>query len=212
MDEARKIRFLYPPVFFTLAVGLAGKLDPDWSLRHWLQRQAGDDSIRNLGLLAAAGLTLVSVGFAIGTGSVSTLRLIAVLTRSRSYDSTLCQNRKTDVWSHLCGKGEPSETDLPYLAAAIGHELVSDGMKQWLERRWNAFNLSLHSGIALLLAIPAIAFCGFRPGCWWFILVPFGSLMFIGMAAFAWVDTYHMNNMLARTRLRKPEAERDEKE
>ena len=202
MDEARKIRFLYPPTIFVVALALAGKLDPKWPLREYVDWFAKGDYARSLGLAAVALLVLLTLGFTIGTLSVAVLRLLALIPCIPNYESALSSYRYDEVWKKLGGPDSADRTAGPYLTAAFDHGALDDGHKDWIDRRWNALNLSLHSGTALLLAILFTVLSSYRPGCAWFVGSTVLAILFFTVAGFARHDVRRMNDLLATARHR----------
>ncbi len=144
---------------------------------------------------------MLAAGFAIGTISIVFLRLLGLMCSSLRYEAVLSNSQRDRVWEiHLKGTGEVDCSHIPYIAAAFDHGALLEGHRGWLDRRWNAFNLSLHSEVALLVAILVVYFNGFRPGCRWYSSVLSFSIIFFINAAFARCDTRKVNDLLSRIR------------
>jgi hypothetical protein len=80
-----------------------------------------------------------------------------------------------------------------YVAATFDHELLAPGVHTWLLRRWNSFNVSAHSIVALLLAhiVFAPIFSIPQVRNWWESTAALVAVLFIN-AFCAWRETMNM--------------------
>jgi hypothetical protein len=88
--------------------------------------------------------------------------------------------------------------DTLFLAATFDHDRLPKPIHTWLLRRWNAFNISSSSIVALGLAL----LLGRRLGIqvwpeWFWTSIALGTV-FGGTAAWAWRDTMGMIEFQAR--------------
>lgn len=149
MDEIRQIRFLIPPFFLYAALLLGANFDPDISLAPLLGQEPFE---RILGLVAATTLSVVPLGYMIGTISVVTLRLGFRLFARSNYEASLPDASIKRIWSHLRSSLDQSPDFIFSAIAAFDHELIPSASHEWIVRRWNSFNISIHSSVALVMA------------------------------------------------------------
>ena len=148
MDQDRQIRLAIPP-FFLLASLLWGAYLGGIDLAPVLQP---DTAKEVLGLLAAAAVAILPVGFLISSISVTFLGLLARVCRKPTYEAVLKDSTLDRIWPQL-GTRQTKDASLNlYAAATFDHELLAPGIHTWLLRRWNHFNVATHSIVALGLA------------------------------------------------------------
>lgn len=188
MDQDRQIRFAIPPflLFASLLLGahLGGR-----DLSPLLK----PDTVKDLfGVLAAAAVSIVPVGFLIGAISVIVLRGVALIVRTPTYEAHLKAIALQRIWEHIrpVGKQDPKAT--LYVVATFDHELLAPGIHAWIVRRWNAFYVSANSCVALLLAHALAApFCIAQTWRWGLSTAVIVAVLAIH-AISAWHDTMAM--------------------
>jgi MFS family permease len=196
MDEARQVRFLVAPFYFlaSLVAGamLAGKVTPD---------NLSDAQLKSV-LAAAAAIIAATVplGFLIGSLSIMALRAIFRLgsalrwAHNSTYEASLSPETWGRIWSRL--RMAPERPFAPplalYTAATYDHEVLPRGIHEWLGRRWNAFNVSVSSATALVLApiVGALLSIPLKPA-WWITSIVL-VVLFLATATLAWRDTMKM--------------------
>src|SRR5713226_7517068 len=188
MDQDRQIRFAIPP-FFLFASLLWGAYLAHRDLSPIFKPETAKEV---LGVLAAAAVAIIPVGFLISTLSVMLLRLLALIARTPTYEAVLEDSALEHIWSQLKSTQAKDKKLTLYAAATFDHELLAEGIHTWLLRRWNSFNVATHSIVALFLAhaVARIFKISQVPGWWVSTLVVVGVLFF---AAFnAWRETMSM--------------------
>lgn len=269
MDEVRKIRFLYPPIFLAIALLTAIPIEATFK---WINEvvESGDagagdkvtgeangesnngpvELLKAIGLAAFVGLALPASGFVIGTISLLFLRIpviagniLARCNCTKATDSgaksnecvcegvnrgwagheTFVESSDCDrVWTtHLGAEKSNAPVFLAEnrfaLSCAFHHgDSITDGQKQWIERRWNAMNLSLHSAFALLIAIGLVVFyqkteteTGVEAGVKWYVISGGLAAMFAINARLAWSDIKRFTTLLVAAKPQKSENKND---
>jgi len=189
MDQNRQIRFAIPP-FFLFASLLWGAYLGGRDLSPILKPGTAKEV---LGLLAAAAVAIVPMGFLISTLSVTLLRVLLVLiARLPTYEASLSNSTLDRIWPQLQST-QPKDRKLTlYAAATFDHELLAAGIHRWLLRRWNSFNVATHSIVALLLAhLVAPLFSIPQAREWWLSTLVLFGLLFL-TARNAWRETMAM--------------------
>jgi len=201
MDQDRQIRFVIPP-FFLFASLLWGAHLGGRDLSPIFSPQTAKEV---LGLLAAAAVGIVPMGFLIGTLSVTLLRGLALIARSPTYEARLSDSTLDHIWAQLQSKQAKDKKLTLYAAATFDHELLPAGIHTWIMRRWNSFNVATHSIVALMLAhAVAPIFSIPQVRAWW------GStLLLVGLllvtALNAWRETMAMIEFQSHRRQRAGE-------
>jgi hypothetical protein len=187
MDQDRAIRFAVPP-FFLFASLLWGAHLAGCHLS-WLFQP--DIAKELLGLLAAAAVA-VPVGFLIGTLTLVVLRAMALVAGTPTYEAKLSDQTFDNIWKQLkTSQGKDKKWTL-YAAATFDHELLPEGIHKWLLRRWNAFNVSAHAIVALLLAHALAPIFPIQQSCqWWGSTLAVAALLLVN-ALFARRETMRM--------------------
>lgn len=196
MNPERQIRFLYPPLFLLASLAWGLYLDPNKCLNDLLPPELSPSSPETLlGLIAAGGVGVLAFGFLIGTVSVASLRILFfVFAWGRHYEAAFTKPLYTVYSTVFAMPGTPQKADALYIAATFDHVELPEDMHDWLLRRWNAFNIAIHSVVGLGLAL----LIGWRLGItlsteWkWTSAAVAGLFLFTG--AVAWWET---NNMFA---------------
>ena len=80
MDNERSQRLLIPPIFLAGAIPLAAALDPALGPRIKVFVKSGRQQNANnwIGVVLGAGVSVVGIGFAIGTITIAALRAICL--------------------------------------------------------------------------------------------------------------------------------------
>src|SRR5712692_1050520 len=141
MDQDRQIRFAIPP-FFLFASLLWGAYLGHRDLSPIFKPETAKEV---LGLLAAAAVAMVPIGFLISTLSVALLKGLAMLARSPTYEAVLSDSTLERIWDQLQTTQRKDKKLTLYAATSFDHELLATGIHTWLMRRWNSFNVATHS-------------------------------------------------------------------
>lgn len=145
-----------------------------------------------LGLLAAAAVAIVPLGFLISTLSVMILRTLAKLFGKPTYEAVLDGPTLDRIWPQLQSTADKKEELTLYVTATFDHELLAQGIHTWLLRRWNSFNVAAHSIVALVLALALAPIFSIPWACAWLLsTITLVGLLFLA-ALFAWRDTMAM--------------------
>jgi hypothetical protein len=188
MDQDRQIRFAIPP-FFLFASLLWGAYLAHRDLSPIFKPEAAKEV---LGVLAAAAVAIIPVGFLISTLSVMLLRLLALVARTPTYEAVLEDSALEHIWSQLKSTQAKDKKLTLYAAATFDHELLQAGIRTWLLRRWNSFNVATHSIVALLLAHVLAPIFAIPQVCtWWVSTVALVAVLFVN-ALCAWRETMRM--------------------
>jgi hypothetical protein len=188
MDQDRAIRFAIPP-FFLFASLLWGAHLAGCNLSSIFKPEIAKET---LGLLAAAAVAVVPVGFLIGTITVCLLRLIVLITGIPTYEAKLSDDTLKRIWRQLRSDQAQDKKLTLYVATTFDHELLADGIHTWLMRRWHSFNVSVNSIVALILAhffAPVLSI----PQSWrWSVSTAILAAILLFQALFAWHETMNM--------------------
>jgi hypothetical protein len=188
MDQNREIRFLIPPFFLFASLLWGAYLDPCIDLAALLK----PDSVDILGVIAAGSVLVIPLGFLIGSISVTILRIIFLSWKHQSYEADLSEDCLERIWSKLNTDQARDRKLTLYAAATFDHELLSTGIHEWLMRRWNSFNVSVHSCIALLLSHGMGCLFSINQDCrWWLTTLVLGSIL-LYTGVMAWRETMGM--------------------
>jgi len=188
LDQDRAIRFAIPP-FFLFASLLWGAHLGGCDLSSIFKPEIAKEW---LGLLAAAAVAVVPVGFLISAISVILLRVMALITRTPTYEAKLCDSTLDRIWKQLESTQAKDKKLTLYATATFDHELLATGIHTWLLRRWNSFNVAAHSIVALLLAhVFAPIFSVAQGRKWWVSTAALVALLFVN-AFCAWRETMRM--------------------
>lgn len=189
MDQNRQIRFLIPPFFFygLLMVGIY--FNDDFTSIFFDQ-----DII--LRLIAAATLLTVPLGYLISSISIIFLRKLSIFNHWDNYEAPYSKKtfrrilEKLNLESDFDLEGEP-QYKLSVIAT-FDHGLLSSGINNWIMRRWNSFNISTHSLVAVLLAFFFGPVFDITRNCEWGIATIILSIIFFCNAKKAWKETKEM--------------------
>jgi hypothetical protein len=193
MDQDRQIRLLIPPFLFfaSLVVGLLFD-NPRWAQ---LSQSYTKDSLVPLGAVIAAAL--LPIGFILSAASGIVLRLLFLPFR-KPYEACLSSEalqsmyQLTGVDDQIFPKPDGTASDQLFAAVSFDHSIIESGIHTWIMRRWNAFNISTTSLVALILALSvAPLFAIHRSRSWWITSVAVGFLLVVN-AILAWRGTMHM--------------------
>lgn len=199
MDAIRQIRFVYPPLVFASAVAIALRLDPKNHLKDITEALTSNGETAIVAFVLGSS-ALLACGYVIGSIPIFILRAGANMLGGRHYESLVESSLHETVWRRLGGPpGRMAEDEVAYLAAAFNHIVVNDRMYGWLERRWNAFNIAMHTGAALVMAYAVVHYNDVNPGSRWDWCVLGLSVMFFILAGYTWRDVRIMTGLLVRT-------------
>lgn len=193
MDKDRQIRFLYPPfiLIFSLIIGLIGdtnKSISDIICQIGLNGKLSDVII----ILIGGGVSLLVLGYIIGTITMSFLRLIFILA-GRNYEVVLKTETYENIKKIMDAENCKCKFWYPlYLVATFDHVILPNRIHEWLLRRWNSFNTSMNSVVALLLSIIPIKLFDIELSCiWWLVISIIGILLLIN-GIISWIETMGM--------------------
>lgn len=190
MDQDRQIRFLIPPIIFILSL-LWGAYLCDKNVFSLLESEFGKNII---GLFAAGLITVIGIGYIIGTISTNLLRLIFFIIDEPTYEADLPTETLTRIWVKLNTNLAKEPKHILYAAATYDHELLPESIHKWIVRRWNSFNISIHSIVALFLShIIAFRF-SFVQNREWLITDLILAILFLISAICSWRETMGMIN------------------
>ncbi|HTR27194.1 MAG TPA: hypothetical protein VMI10_24695 [Terriglobales bacterium] len=188
MDQDRQIRFIIPP-FFLFASLLVGRYLSCGSLPEFLKADSGKEIVA---LLAATAVITIPLGYLISTISVFILRLLARLFREPTYEAVVTDHVLKRIWSLIKHDGEEMRRSMLYATTTFDHEILSDGVHMWLLRRWNSFNISVHSAVALTIALAVAPLFSIQlTRYWWLSTLGFVAL-FLNAAFTAWREVMTM--------------------
>ncbi len=188
MDQDRQIRFAIPP-FFLFASLLWGAHLGHRDLSPIFKPETAREL---LGVLAAASVAIIPMGFLISTLSVMLLRLLALIARIPTYEAVLKDSTLERIWDHVNSTQAKNKTLTLYAATTFDHELLAAGIHTWLMRRWNSFNVATHSIVALLLAHALAPVFSIPQVCkWWVSTATLVAVLFVN-ALCAWRETMQM--------------------
>lgn len=188
MDQDRQIRFAIPP-FFLFASLLWGAYLSHRDLSLIFKPETAKEV---LGVLAAAAVAIIPMGFLISTLSVMLLRLLALIARTPTYEAELEDSTLERIWSQLKSAHAKDKKMTLYAATTFDHELLSAGIHTWLLRRWNAFNISTNSIVALLLAHVLAPIFSIPQVCTWWVSTVVLVVVLSVNALCAWRETMRM--------------------
>lgn len=192
IDPERKIRFLYPPFFLLASLLLGLYFDPNRSLNDILPIMGSDWIKVIVGALIGGGLIVIVAGFFIGTISLCILRLAFKVFGKRQHEAVLSQGCLEQIWKQLHATGAPCQNQTLYAAATFDHELLPKGIHDWLTRRWNAFNISVNSGVAFALALIIGKVLSIDIGIEWCVTSVIVAGFLTWSVILAWRDTMGM--------------------
>jgi hypothetical protein len=188
MDQDRQIRFAIPP-FFLFASLLWGAYLAHRDLSPIFKPETAKEM---LGVLAAAAVAIIPLGFLLSTLSVMLLRLLALIARTPTYEAVLKDPVLERIWSQLKTTQAKDKKLTLYAAATFDHELLESGIHTWLLRRWNSFNVATHSIVALLVAHVLAPIFSIPQVCtWWVSTTALVAVLFVN-ALCAWRETMRM--------------------
>jgi hypothetical protein len=206
METNRELRMLVPPFVLLVSLCWGAFLDPAKPLT-----AVPDSTSKLLGLLAGGSILVVALGFLISSISIVLLRTIVLPRRIWAY----CKHGTTlhyeailspEALTRLSRSLKCSISLVPdqkyvnralYLAAAFDHILLPTGIHEWLGRRWNLFNVSVHCIVALGLSIVIGVALGIKTGPGWYWAVLAVGLALGINAVSAWRETAQMVDFLS---------------
>jgi hypothetical protein len=189
LGQDRAIRFAIPP-FFLFASLLWGAYLGHRDLSFFLRPEIAKEL---LGLLAAAAVVVVPLGFLISVISVTALRLLALIFGIQTYEAKLDGPTLDRIWTQLQSSQPRNERLTLYAATTFDHEILDDGIHQWLLRRWNSFNVAAHSIVALLLAQLVFGPIFSIPQSWkWYLSTAVLLVLLLIQASHAWHEVMKM--------------------
>jgi hypothetical protein len=192
MDEFRKVRFLYPPLVLAGAIALAFYFDPYESIQGRYFSSPGRDPTFVWTILIGGGTGILAAGYVLGTASVVLLRLWP----KGYYDAAVLPQDRPTLWTRVGRHGSPESAQDLSAVAAFDHGVLPAGLREWINRRWQAFNLSVHTTLALLLAFWIVQAAKLNPTSTWYWINSTLVLIFACHSYSAWMDTARMNSFL----------------
>lgn len=189
MDQDRQIRLLIPPFFLLLALLWGAYLDPSVKLAPLLL-PASAQSL--LGVLAAATVCVLPLGFLLSAISILLLRILFSLSRNPGYEARITAEALRRIWPQLHTNSPFDTNHTLYAVATYDHELLSNGIHSWLMRRWNLFNVSIHSAVSVVLAHGVGALLGLSQNRRWTAFTSLIVVILLANAIVAWRQTMAM--------------------
>jgi hypothetical protein len=161
-----------------------------------------------LGLLAAATVAILPLGFLISSVSILLIRLLARFLGKPTYEPSLTDAAYGQVWTQVHAPLPKDKTKTLYAVATFDHELLTPGVHTWLMRRWNAFNTAAHSAVALFLAHVMASYFHI-PQTWrWVGWTALLFVLLVLIAVIAWRETMAMIEFQASRDRQRPIHER----
>jgi hypothetical protein len=200
MDKERQIRFLYP-AFILIASFLVGVyLDPCKSISDLLP--VTDSELKSNDIVAVVvggGVFILVLGFLIGTLTVNILRVGFFLFGHRNYEIVLPDDAYDRILRFIdWPNNQIQPRERFYAAVTFDHEILSNGIHDWIVRRWNAFYVSANSILALILA-PVIGLSlSVHLTFWWILLTAVTSILILLNCITAWRETMRMLEFQSR--------------
>ena len=200
MNPERQIRFLYPPLFMLASIAWGLYLDPKKCLAGLLPTSTE----KVIGLIAAGGVGILALGFLIGTASVAGLRvLFFVFGWGRHYEAAFTKSLGTVYSTVFRMPGSFRKADALYVAATFDHVELDEDMHDWLLRRWNAFNIAIHSVVGLILALVIGSRLGIEVTPEWKCTSAVVAVLFLFTGLVAWWETMRMIEFQVRRAVAK---------
>jgi len=193
LDQERQILFLYPPFFLLASLLLGLYFDPHHSITQTLPAAGLASGISGLlGLIAGGSVVVLASGFLIGAVSVLFLRVTFLLLGKRHYEAGVSAEALKRIWEQT-GRHEPlNKSDALYAVATFDHEVLPKTIRDWVGRRWSAFNISIHSCTALALAPTFGRLLSISVGTAWLSVTLVAIILLALNGYFAWHDTMAM--------------------
>jgi hypothetical protein len=197
MDQDRQIRFAIPP-FFLFGSLLWGAYLGGINLEHLLNLETTKGV---LGVLAAAAIALVPIGFVISSLSIFLMRLAFRCFHTPTYEVVLDKETLSRIWKKVHRSGEADPKQILFASATFDHGRLEEGVHLWIFRRWTSMNVALHSSVALVLAhLVAPIFQVPQTFGWWITTV-----VLLGLFGFnCWKAWSEVMGMLQFQALRDP--------
>jgi hypothetical protein len=149
MDAERQLRFAVAP-FFLFGSLLAGAMLADVVTPN-TPAELGSEV-----LVAIAGIALGStlpIGFLIGSVTQFALWIVFRIAGRTTHEAVFDSVTETAVFE-AAGNGDAgNRRSVLYAAVVFDHEIMPQGLHQWIMRRWTAFNISVNSLSACALAL-----------------------------------------------------------
>ncbi len=168
MDPERQIRFSYPPLFLIASVLWGLKIDTAKSIGDIvplaLFKEPGSSFVT---VVAGGGVLVVALGLLIGSISLVLLRSVVWLWNRQSHEAVLSPTALNKIRLILGYRDLRTPRDTLFLAATFDHDRLVKPIYTWILRRWNAFNISSSSIVALGLALLLGGRLGIQVGCEW---------------------------------------------
>jgi hypothetical protein len=205
-----------PPPGFALSVevpaGFTRSPSPHWVL---------DVTAEQLGfLLTVIGASVLPLGFLLSSISILLIHLLFLasdflhavwrylradkvdrkwMLSLHNYEATLRSEAAWDGVYRRAGAGRNNGKDDQFALATFDHGLLEDGVNQWIQRRWQTFNIGVHSAVAVLLALIAGWLTGVPPATslWAGVSIAI-AVVFVVVAILAWRHTTGMLDFQAR--------------
>jgi hypothetical protein len=164
MDPLRKIRFIIAPFFFYAVLAFVLY----WSSHGDNIFSESPDPKLLAAVLSAIIISILPLGFLIGTISITFLRLIFYPLSGCDYELSISTDpvKRRDfmrrIWTEISFTSpmytmDQSQLDHIFFSSGItfDHESIRkkrEGVHEWLIRRWSAFNINCHCIVAIILA------------------------------------------------------------
>ena len=191
MNEPRNLRFLIPPFFFFFWALLAGYFaDVDF------KAQLDEFSTNELlAITAVIGATSLPIGYLLTSISILFLKAIARFfgSHSHTYEAHLSDKAFKTIWRGIKASRTPNRDFELYAVATYDHSVLRKEVHEWIQRRWNSFNIAAHSCTAILLSQATVLLLGVRYTCGFAIC---SLLMLVVLGSNAYVAWRHVMKMI----------------
>jgi hypothetical protein len=202
MDPLRQLRFVIPALFFYCSLGL-GKLlslnfNSIWTLKEDSVAAFLLDASPQVLVAIAAGLAALAfpLGWLIGAFGLAVLRLWNH--RHRPYEAKLADSSWKNLMKRF-GMTDVTKEDKAgskyrlQALATLDHAQLKPEISSWIQRRWNAFHLSLHAGSSLVLGCLSGWLICHVPFRWDFLVITTLSVAVLWYSSYgAWKETMRM--------------------
>jgi len=192
MDHLRQIRFVIGPFFFLSSLLSAGILACSIRLDVLRELSGGGAAV----LIAVAGASVLPLGFVIGGITIFVAQAWFTFRGHGALEFSVADNARILIWTTLsAGDPPPERSDDMYGGTVYELEKFHPEVRQWIDRRWNAFHASANSCVGLVAAPILSRFLFNLTAVDWIVYIGVTAvlvvLLFI-MARRAWRQTMKM--------------------
>lgn len=196
MDKEREIRFLYPPFMLIISLLVGLYFDHKKSIVDLIPQLSKSDKISELIILLIGGSIFILVlGFIIGIISVNILRLIFFVIKKRNFAPV--DSLKNEAYNRISEILLPENIKITvkqrfYAGVSYDFTIIPKRVHEWLVRRWNSFNVSINSFVALLISILLAFVFDINISLEWIIFILVIGFFLIMNGIYSWFETLRM--------------------